>query len=323
MDDSFNLIRFGAEVVNSPENVIKWCKFYGMLPSERKCSNCKRPMIIRTDQGTAGIFRCQRCNGPTYAVTANTWFSDMNNKQMLAKGLLLTYAFSMGFSYQQAIRETTFISTGEITANQTVADCFLKAISAENLRGYLRARFARGDRSEAAAVVPLDISSFLRSGTKSFSSEASPKFREVCTIALDTMYADSGPIGGAGRVIECDEMKMGRRKYERGRVIEGSWITDSTIFTDAWKGYNNLSENGFEHWCVNHTYQFVTEEGVTTNKIESQWRPLRNRLSRGGIQKDKLADHLCEFLWRRDVKRRDVDVFNDLVDKIRDQFPGH
>ena len=106
----------------------------------------------------------------------------------------------------------------------------------------------------------------------------------------------------------------------RGRVVEGSWILglidvesneirfdicpqnkrdqetllqliqkhvapDSMIFTDARKGYNNLTENGLEHWCVNYTYQFVTEEGVTTNKIKSRWRPLRNRLSRGGIRK--------------------------------------
>ena len=33
-----------------------------------------------------------------------------------------------------------------------------------------------------------------------------------------------GPIGGAGHVIEVDEMKMGRRKYNRGRVVVGSWI---------------------------------------------------------------------------------------------------
>ena len=124
MEDSFNLIQLGAEVVNSRENVINWCEHYGLVPFERQCSNCKQPMSIRTDQGTAGIFRCRRCNGSTYAVTANTWFNDMNNRVMLAKGLLLTYSFAMGFSYQQAIRETTIISTGEITGNQTVADWF-------------------------------------------------------------------------------------------------------------------------------------------------------------------------------------------------------
>jgi len=172
------------------------------------------------------------------------------------------------------------------------------------------------------------------------------------------MYAESGPLGGPGHVIECDEMKLGRRKYQHGRVVEGSWILglidietnevrleicpdnkrdantllgliqkhvlpDTMLFTDLWKGYNNLSENGFQHMCVNHSLRFVTDEGVNTNKIESQWRPIRQRLARGGVQKEKLADHLCEFLWRRDVRRRDVDYFNNILDHIRNQFPGH
>ena len=172
------------------------------------------------------------------------------------------------------------------------------------------------------------------------------------------MYAESGPLGGPGNVIECDEMKLGRRKYQRGRVVESNWILgmvdietnevrleicpdnkrdantllkliqkhvqpNTTLFTDLWKGYNNLNENGFQHMCVNHSLQFVTDEGVNTNKIKSQWRPVRQRLARGGVQKEKLADHLCEFLWRRDVGRRDVDYFDDILNHIRNQFPGH
>ena len=49
----------------------------------------------------------------------------------------------------------------------------------------------------------------------------------------------------------------------------------------------------------------------------------RQRLARGGVQKEKLADHLCEFLWRPDVRRRDVDYFDDILNHIRNQFPGH
>ena len=225
-----------------------------------------------------------------------------------------------------------------------------------------RARFARGDCSEAAAVVPLDISSFLRSGKNLFPRNEIIKnvheiFREVCTIYLDGLYEDLGPIGGAGHVIEVDEMKMGRRKYNRGRVVDGSWILgfidietndvrleicpenkrdrdtlfaliekhvapDSCIFTDCWKGYTGLEERGFQHWTVNHQRQFVTEEGVNTNKIESQWRPLRQRLARGGIKSNKLAEHLCEYLYKKDTKRRNVDVFEDFIEIIKTQFPG-
>ena len=47
----------------------------------------------------------------------------------------------------------------------------------------------------------------------------------------------------------------------------------------------------------------------------------KKRLARGGITGEKLADHMCEYLWRRDVIRRDVDPFNDLLDQIKIQFP--
>ena len=48
--------------------------------------------------------------------------------------------------------------------------------------------------------------------------------REICVIALDREYANQGKIGGDGHLVEIDEMKLGRRKYHRGRVVEGSWI---------------------------------------------------------------------------------------------------
>ena len=41
MDNYYNLIRLGEEVVNNPENVIVWCKKYGLHPTERQCRNCK------------------------------------------------------------------------------------------------------------------------------------------------------------------------------------------------------------------------------------------------------------------------------------------
>uniref|UniRef100_A0A914N448 Uncharacterized protein n=1 Tax=Meloidogyne incognita TaxID=6306 RepID=A0A914N448_MELIC len=52
-----------------------------------------------------------------------------------------------------------------------------------------RARFARGDRSEAAAVVPLDMPGFLRSG-KTFS--AKPYVRVVYLSGIIKIYLFSG-----------------------------------------------------------------------------------------------------------------------------------
>ena len=31
-------------------------------------------------------------------------------------------------------------------------------------------------------------------------------------------------MGGPGKVVEIDEAKFGKRKYSRGRMVEGTWI---------------------------------------------------------------------------------------------------
>jgi len=93
-------------------------------------------------------------------------------------------------------------------------------------------------------------------------------------------------LGGVGEIVEIDECKVGRRKYERGRIIEGSWIlgmihrgnpanyqleicpnnkrdkdtllvliqkhvTPGTeIHTNCWKGYIDLEQYGYVHKIV-------------------------------------------------------------------------
>ena len=112
--------------------------------------------------------------------------------------------------------------------------------------------------------------------------------REVCMISMCNKITNS-KIGGPGHIVEIDECKIGRRKYNRGRLVEGNWILGmidrntrevrmavcpgnrrdattlydlvsqhveptSTIYTDCWKGYNGLLAGGFsEHLTVNHS----------------------------------------------------------------------
>ena len=57
------------------------------------------------------------------------------------------------------------------------------------------------------------------------------------------------------------------------------WIEPgTTIVSDCWKGYINLAKYGYEHKTVNHSVEFVNEEGYDTNKIEGQWNTSVQRM---------------------------------------------
>lgn len=182
--------------------------------------------------------------------------------------------------------------------------------------------------------------------------------REVCMASLDRTYSEDGKIGGPGTIVEIDECKIGKRKYNVGRMVDGHWILGmierggsgyrleicpensrsedsllpliqkhveqgTEIHTDLWRGYINLESYGYIHKTVNHSQNFVDPEtGAYTQNIESSWRFLRRRLARGGINTN-LDLHMCEFLWRkRNVALRN-DLFQSLLDDIKILYPGY
>jgi hypothetical protein len=75
----------------------------------------------------------------------------------------------------------------------------------------------------------------------------------------------------------------------------------SIIHTDCFAPYNGLADMGMDyiHKTVNHSREFITNEGVHTNTIEGTWNgikmsvPARNRTAMAMPWK------LVEFIWRR------------------------
>jgi len=45
--------------------------------------------------------------------------------------------------------------------------------------------------------------------------------REVCAVLIED---ESEQIGGVGKVVGVDESKFGRRKYHKGRRVDGVWV---------------------------------------------------------------------------------------------------
>jgi len=140
-------------------------------------------------------------------------------------------------------------------------------------------------------------------------------------------------IGGEGTIVEIDEAKFGKRKYHRGRMIEGQWVfggvergsrksfyvlvptrnaetltevilkyirPGTTIMSDCWKAYNKLDELSFKHVTVNHSVNFVDPDtGAHTQNIERSWRDARGLIPRFGRSEDCYDGYLAEFQFKQ------------------------
>ena len=168
-------------------------------------------------------------------------------------------------------------------------------------------------------------------------------------LVADSLEPEDCMIGGEGVIVELDESKLGKRKYHRGHAVEGVWVLGgiertqegkvfmeavpdrsattllevircrvrlgSIVFTDMWKGYDQISSAlGMEHRVVNHSVEFVSEDGVHTNTIEATWCGLKLLIPRRNRTKD-VDGHLWEYIWR---KRHRHNIWNSFIDALRE-----
>lgn len=152
---------------------------------------------------------------------------------------------------------------------------------------------------------------------------------------------NSQKIGGPGKVVEIDEAKIGKRKNNRGRPLEGQWVFGgiergskncfliavenrssdvltkiieekiehgTTIISDCWRAYDSLNDEHYHHLTVNHSMNFV--DPVTrahTQNIERLWVEVRKLVPHYGRKKSHYPSYLCECLFmmrHRDHRKR-------------------
>lgn len=160
-------------------------------------------------------------------------------------------------------------------------------------------------------------------------------------------------LGGPDTVVEIDETKVGHRKYNRGRMIEGRWIfgaiqrnsklfsmvvvpdrkaetlvniiktwirPKTTIVSDGWRAYSRLNEEGFNHLVVNHSLNFVDPTtGAYTQGIERTWRDIKSYLPKYGISEDHYHGYLAECMFKRRVSLNDR--FDEFFVTIAAHYP--
>lgn len=154
--------------------------------------------------------------------------------------------------------------------------------------------------------------------------------RDVC---VEIVLNQSDRIGGPGKTVEIDESKFGKRKYHRGRQVDGKWVfggveressrcfleivsdrsrdtlipliekyiePGTTIISDCWSAYDSLGKEGYTHLTVNHSLHFV--DPVTqahTNKVEGLWSCVKRFLPDCNRSKGLFSSYLAEYMYRQ------------------------
>ena len=72
-------------------------------------------------------------------------------------------------------------------------------------------------------------------------------------------------------------------------IVEKWTEPGTTIVSDCWKAYSNLEKHGYVHRTVNHSKEFVNENGDNTNKMEGQWRQAKAKLPAFGVCKKNFS----------------------------------
>ncbi|CAB9516371.1 Inherit from opiNOG: protein Hydra magnipapillata [Seminavis robusta] len=160
--------------------------------------------------------------------------------------------------------------------------------------------------------------------------------RQLITEMVLMEERDKVMLGGEGVIVEIDESKFGKRKYNKGRRVTADWVLGmvertnqrklamvvvpnrkakvlipiitafvrpgTTIHTDMWKGYSclqYLADYDYEHKTLCHKNEYVAADGTHTQTIEGSWSFMKRKMpvcKRSGRQ---LQEYLWEIMWRR------------------------
>ncbi|KKO73560.1 putative transposase-like protein [Vairimorpha ceranae] len=145
-------------------------------------------------------------------------------------------------------------------------------------------------------------------------------------------YIKNLSLGGEGKIIEIDESKFEKRKYNREHSVGGIWVFGAVervtrnillfpverrsrevleeiifrsidknfiVYFDCWKSYRNLGNHFYKHCTVNHSKEFVrysADGSIHTNTIEENWSAVKRKVL-VKCRTSRLIDlHLLRFM---------------------------
>ena len=153
--------------------------------------------------------------------------------------------------------------------------------------------------------------------------ELNPAFPPGGCVEIDESYFGGRRIrgkrgrGASGKTVAFGIKKRGANVYTRIvnncsasellPIIKDLVSTDSVIFSDEWKAYDRLAQEGYhKHKRVRHGQDLFVDGDAHVNGIENFWGLAKTRMTKfRGIRKDMLYLHLKECEWRFNNRHKD------------------
>lgn len=262
---------------------------YRLIPQSKVCPRCNVDMKLSFANNFYGLFKCS--NNHKASAIKGTWFE---GSQLGCKEILLsTYCFVRMFTIEQTLAEVVV-----------------------------------GGKD---AIDPSIIVNWW-SNT-----------REVCIDAIEREYdelASLGRIGGQGCKVIVDKMRIGELNNSHRRIKDNVYILvmlemgtgdyrievlekldysvminhlkqniepGTLLLTEEWKGFSRLCHHGFLHKVIADNVKLPAD---------TLWFPHLQKLRQNGVSSLETGHHLYEYLWRREVTRRETDPFVALLQDV-------
>ena len=98
-------------------------------------------------------------------------------------------------------------------------------------------------------------------------------------------------------------------------IIQGKVLSESTVFTDAWRSYDSLILHGYDHYRIHHHENEFARGKNHINGIESFWSFTKARLLKmKGVRKDKFVLHLKESEFRWNYRKQ---MYQEILKRLR------
>ena len=306
------------------DRCVRWCMSAALLPYARKCTCGKMMSLVPSTKSGTADWTCIglrfRCYGPkrggirrhdvSHTIAENTWFSF--HRQPIERILFMTYGMARSWSYDTFRNEMSI--DDQSISSETVADYY--SYIREVMMVSLDERFAaKGRIGGEGRVAEIDEMKF---GKRKYNVGRLKDGHWILVIVLHKQNDD-----------DIDEVRLeicpnnNRSAASLVPLIEKHVLPGTVVMTDLWRGYNSIDQRGYYRLTVNHSANFVDPlTWANTQKVEAINGVLRRALRRGNAKPDNIADHMCEFLWRRECRIKNLDPFAEIIKDISRLYPG-